>query len=736
LSPQGVVTVASAAGGVRTVRVIVVSDRPRPVLNLLRVLLPDDVAVAVRSVDDVLAELDDDAKVLLDRAGGADALDGARWLRDHGVRNGIVIVGTAEVDGLTDVTGLAPPFEMAALADALQTVGIELPGEPDVADGAVAAEGDPREAEPVGAPEPAEPEPVALQEQDLLEESGATPSVGEPRSRWEQPALVEEPASVESVGPKCAASADEPDLADPDTEAKSAAPPDKAEAVPPGDEPEQAEPTAPDVETEPVTPAVEAEPVPLAESERAALDVETEAVTPAAEAEPATPAAEAEPVTPAAKPEQVAPTAPDAVTEQAAPDVETAPDADEPTAPDVETEAVTPAAEAEPVPPAELDQAEPTAPDAEAEQAAPDVENEPVTPAAEAEPVTPVDEPERTTPTSPDAEAEQAATPVVEEAVADEDVAREPPALPDVAATVDSLGPLVAALDDPLGPPAEDDDAGETVLVIPEISATDATSADGRDVASAQTVDGGDERATVEPENDAEGEPLAAQHRAPRGRNELLARIRAAFRPRPSNGRAPPPEEVDVAVAEARSQHERIKDAARSAVAIEELLDELPELADEVGCAELVIMELEREIPADRVAVALRNRDGSFAVVAGRGLTAFQSSMLIAPTHPIVDALAERGGALRLEPGAGDHPLTLGLPVALSATVLVVTVGTHRTEALVLAGCEDVDAVGSLAALQRIADESAALLVLTAVVRRFRGAMPLGTDPAYHSWSR
>lgn len=100
-------------------RVVVVSNQPLPVLEILRTKLPGCLPLAVPSLQDVAEELDPDSVVLLDLGDGAAGTIAARQLRAGGVSNGIVVIGTDTTDGLSGVYGLTPPLRFGDLADAL-----------------------------------------------------------------------------------------------------------------------------------------------------------------------------------------------------------------------------------------------------------------------------------------------------------------------------------------------------------------------------------------------------------------------------------------------------------------------------------------------------------------------------------------------------------------------------------------------------------------------------------------
>ncbi len=109
-----------AAGSWNDVRVVVVSTQVMPVLDVLRTRLPGCLPVAVPTVDDVDAELEPNAVILLDLGDGALGLQAAKRLRSRGIQHGIVVIGTARDGGLSGVTGLKPPFKLGDLATALQ----------------------------------------------------------------------------------------------------------------------------------------------------------------------------------------------------------------------------------------------------------------------------------------------------------------------------------------------------------------------------------------------------------------------------------------------------------------------------------------------------------------------------------------------------------------------------------------------------------------------------------------
>jgi hypothetical protein len=104
------------------VRVVVVSDHPAAALKALRSKLVGCRPVAVGAAEDVLAELRPGTSILLELDDAATGAATARRLRDIGVTNGIVVVGTTAVAGLDDVAGLAPPIRLADLTAALQRV--------------------------------------------------------------------------------------------------------------------------------------------------------------------------------------------------------------------------------------------------------------------------------------------------------------------------------------------------------------------------------------------------------------------------------------------------------------------------------------------------------------------------------------------------------------------------------------------------------------------------------------
>ncbi len=108
------------AGSWTDVRVVVVSTQVMPVLDVLRTRLPGCLPVAVPTVDDVDAELEPNAVILLDLGDGTLGLQAAKRLRSRGIQHGIVVIGTAKDGGLSGVTGLKPPFKLGDLATALQ----------------------------------------------------------------------------------------------------------------------------------------------------------------------------------------------------------------------------------------------------------------------------------------------------------------------------------------------------------------------------------------------------------------------------------------------------------------------------------------------------------------------------------------------------------------------------------------------------------------------------------------
>ena len=119
LSPDRVVGgTRGAIGG--SVRVVVVSKQPVAVLDVLRTKVPGCAPVSVPSVDDVEDDLRSDAVILLDLEDVDESVSAARRLRDRGVGHGVVLIGTASVDGVPGVVGLEPPFRLGELAAALQ----------------------------------------------------------------------------------------------------------------------------------------------------------------------------------------------------------------------------------------------------------------------------------------------------------------------------------------------------------------------------------------------------------------------------------------------------------------------------------------------------------------------------------------------------------------------------------------------------------------------------------------
>jgi hypothetical protein len=104
------------------VRLVIVSDHPAPVLHVLRSRIPGCTPLAVGAATDVLAELHPGTSILLDLDDVISGVAAARRLRDAGVTNGIVVVGTTAIGGMDAVVGLDPPIHIAELKVALDRV--------------------------------------------------------------------------------------------------------------------------------------------------------------------------------------------------------------------------------------------------------------------------------------------------------------------------------------------------------------------------------------------------------------------------------------------------------------------------------------------------------------------------------------------------------------------------------------------------------------------------------------
>jgi hypothetical protein len=107
--------------------VVVWSQHPERVLEVLRTKLPACAPVAVTSIDELVAALQEASVVLLDLGSPAEGLSVAWAVRDRGIRHGIVLIGTEDVDGLDGVIGLRPPFRLRDLAAAFERAQLHLP---------------------------------------------------------------------------------------------------------------------------------------------------------------------------------------------------------------------------------------------------------------------------------------------------------------------------------------------------------------------------------------------------------------------------------------------------------------------------------------------------------------------------------------------------------------------------------------------------------------------------------
>ena len=100
-------------------RVVVVSREPVPAASILRSEFPAYLPVTVRSVDEVARQLLPESIVLLDLGHGGESDAAARQLRQRGVQQGIVAIGTS-ADEVTGVIGLEPPIQLDELGAAIE----------------------------------------------------------------------------------------------------------------------------------------------------------------------------------------------------------------------------------------------------------------------------------------------------------------------------------------------------------------------------------------------------------------------------------------------------------------------------------------------------------------------------------------------------------------------------------------------------------------------------------------
>jgi hypothetical protein len=191
---------------------------------------------------------------------------------------------------------------------------------------------------------------------------------------------------------------------------------------------------------------------------------------------------------------------------------------------------------------------------------------------------------------------------------------------------------------------------------------------------------------------------------------------------RPEPGRWRRRRVAEVAAQEAQAEPplvRRLRTAAAYAREIENLLDELPFLADLQTMADGLVEEITSALSCTVVSVSVR-REGGFEVVGHRGLSRVEVSMVVPDTQPLFGDVLATGEGILIQPVDLAQGLVAGIGGARTEALMAAPAVVERECVAIVVAGGDRFSEGDLDRLSQVATEAAPGLAVALRLERLR----------------